>query len=260
MMKSAKAICVCVLAGAVPLFFAGRAGTADTDLSTSAAVTRAEAPAPPRLLFDRMTQDFGMAKQGEKVVRRFGFANVGGSDLVIGSLKSTCGCTAAVASTGPYRPGERGEVEVSYDSRGKVGFAHKEVEVFSNASNLSQTLTIQGTVLEEGSHPMIAASDVLFSGSCAQCHALPAQGKKGKELYDAVCFLCHDFPQEGGKKQIAAGRNDLAKMGNKQLKRLISKGIARSSMPGFDVHSKGPLTEDQIDSLVEYLASIREKK
>src|SRR5947209_1999120 len=69
----------------------------------------ATAPAPsqaaPQITFDHTVFDFGRVKQGEKPTHSFGFSNSGNWDLVIEKVRTTCGCTAAVASTGPYRPG-----------------------------------------------------------------------------------------------------------------------------------------------------------
>lgn len=221
--------------------------------------TAAAPSGPPVIQFSSTTFDFGRIMQGDQVKHAFEFTNAGGSDLVISDLRTTCGCTAAVASTGPYHPGEKGQIGVSYDSRAKVGYAHKEVEVFSNSTGSPHLLTLVGVVLDQ-EHPKFTPGEVLFSGSCAQCHSIPAKGKKGKELYEAVCALCHDFPQTTGRKYVAPDRRRLAELPNRKLKRIISKGLARTSMPAFAYRRRGPLTKEQIDSLVEYLASLRENK
>lgn len=211
-----------------------------------------------RMLFDEALYNFGRIKQGEKVSKYFSFKNDGNGDLLIRDLKSSCGCTAAVASSGPYRPGESGKVEVNYDSRGKFGHVVKEVKVVSNASNSPQTIAVEGMVFAD-MHPSKTGTEALFSGSCAECHAVPAKGKKGAELYDAVCYMCHDFPQDHGKKWVAPDRVSLSRLSKSQLKRLIAKGIPQTSMPGFSDHSGGPLSKEQIESLVEYLHSIQKE-
>jgi cytochrome c5 len=160
----------------------------------------------PRIEVSSPTFDFGQIMQGDPVKHVFEFHNAGGSDLIINNLHTTCGCTAATASNGPFPPGGKGQIEVSYDSRAKVGFAHKEVEVLSNAEGSPHLLTLTGVVLED-EHPKMVASDVLFAGSCAQCHAVPAKGKSGQELYDSVCAICHDFPQKTGRKYVAPERS-----------------------------------------------------
>lgn len=196
---------------------------------------------------------------GEQVTKKFEFRNNGNEDLVIQQLRTTCGCTAAVASTGPYAPGASGSIEASYDSRGKIGFATKEIQVVTNDPRGPQILRLEGTVLAE-EHPAKSPADILFTGNCASCHSLPAQGKKGKALYDAVCYLCHDFPTEHGKPRIAPSKEAMSTISKKRLKRLISEGIPNTSMPGFAHSVKGPLTKEQIDSLVEYILSLQKKK
>lgn len=226
-------------------------------VSSGVAVSTGEVPDQAQIVFDETLYDFGRIKQGERVTKNFGFVNNGKAELVIAQLKTTCGCTAAVASTGPYPPGERGVIQVNYDSRGKFGHVLKDIKVFSTGRDSPQTITIEGTVFAD-QHPTMTAADVLFSGSCADCHASPAKGKLGAALYDAVCYLCHDFPQTTGKKWIAPDRNALSKLSKSKLKRLITEGIHNSSMPGFGDHAGGPLSKEQVESLAEYLISVRQ--
>lgn len=216
-------------------------------------------PTHAEIFFPEPVYNFGRIQTGEQVTKKFEFKNKGKEDLVIERLQTTCGCTAAVASTGPYAPGASGSIEVSYDSRGKIGFAVKEVHVISNDPRGPQVLRMEGTVLAD-THPTKSAADVLFSGKCAECHSLPAQGKVGKTLYDAVCYLCHDFPPEHGKPRIAPSKEAMATISKKRLKRLISEGIPNTSMPGFAHSAGGPLSKEQVDSLVEYILSLQKKK
>ncbi|MBI2916149.1 MAG: DUF1573 domain-containing protein [Elusimicrobia bacterium] len=222
----------------------------------SESMTLISTASAPRMQFEETLHDFGRAQPDEKVKHAFIFKNTGGSDLILGSIKPTCGCTAATASTGPYRPGESGAIDVTYDSRGKVGFALKEVRVFSNDPQSPATLSVQGVVLA-AAHPQKTVGDALFSGSCAECHSLPARDKSGGKLYDAVCSICHDFPQSLGKNAVAPDRGTMSKLSKRSLKKLITHGAPNSSMPGFGYRAGGPLTEDQIQSLVEYIESLR---
>lgn len=210
-----------------------------------------------RLTFVEEVHDFGVVIQGQNVKSRFEFKNTGTGNLIIYETQTACGCTAVIASTGPFRPGETGFIEVSYDTRGKIGHAYKDVKVLSNDPLSPATIAIEGTV-SSGEHPTMAAGDVLFSGSCAQCHAVPAKGKRGIELYDAACAICHD-PPPGSKKVLAGPRDALSQISKKRLKEVISKGIHYTSMPGFSHSSGGPLTKRQIRSLIKYLRSIRSK-
>ncbi len=211
--------------------------------------------AQPELQFDTTAYDFGVVRQEDPVKHTFAFKNAGKGDLVLQSIKTTCGCTAATASTGPFRSGDSGALEASYDTRGKFGHTQKEIRVFSNDPRSPHVLMISGTVTES-MHPTKAPGEVIFKGSCAECHVAPAKGKSGKELYDAACFMCHDSPQQHGRNAIAPDLAALSKLSDADLKRIISHGMAGTSMPGFLTKKGGPLSKQQVQSLVEYIRSL----
>ncbi len=213
----------------------------------------------PKIQFEENSYEFGRVWQGAKVTHKFNFRNVGNADLILGEVKPTCGCTAAVASTGPFRPGESGSIELTYDSHGKVGLATKDAKVFSNDPDSPHPLVMEGLVFSE-THMDKSSADVIFTGSCAECHSLPSKNKTGQALYESACYICHDFPQSAGKKPIAADMKSLAQMSKKHLKRATSQGIPNTSMPGFHNRSGGPLSKEQIDSLIEFLNSIKSQK
>ena len=52
----------------------------------------------PDLQFDTTRYDFGVVKQDDPVKHQFNFKNAGRGELVLQSIKTTCGCTAATAS------------------------------------------------------------------------------------------------------------------------------------------------------------------
>ncbi len=210
----------------------------------------------PALQFDTTAYDFGVVKQDDPVKFGFKFRNAGKGDLILESIKTSCGCTAASSSSGPFKPGESSVVEASYTTSGKFGHTQKEIKVFSNDPRSPHSLMITGTVTE-ASHPMKATGEFLFAGSCAECHAKPAKGKQGKELYDAACFMCHDLPQSKGKNMIASDQNSLAQILKSDLKRMIANGLKGTSMPGFATKHGGPLSKDQIQSLVDYIQSLK---
>ena len=210
-----------------------------------------------RILFEQPRFDFGRIGQGETLRKKFEFKNVGNADLVIRETKTSCGCTAALASTAPVHPNESGAVDVAYDSRGKFGHVYKDVKIFSNDPASPSTIAIEGVVTAP-MHPAMGPGDVLFAGSCAECHSIPAKGKTGKELYDSVCAICHD-PPANSHKFIAASRHSMSQISRRDLKNAISKGVPNSSMPAFSDSSSGPLSKEQIKSLADYLYSIRVK-
>lgn len=232
-------------------------GNLQQDLARQEKVLEDSIPKIPRMEFKDKLYNFQVVSQGDPVRYDFEFVNGGDGDLQILSLKSTCGCTAATASSGPYRPGEAGSVQVTYDTRGKLGYTTKEITVVTNDPLSPHVLTIEGTVNLKEDHPPVKPGEVLFQGSCAQCHSTPSRGKAGKELYDSTCHMCHDFPQENGRKWVAPNKFSLAKNSKRKLRKIISGGVPYSSMPAFALDQAGPLTKTQIDSLVDYIHSLR---
>lgn len=87
----------------------------------------------PVMEFETEKHDYGLIMQGEKVAHTFKFKNAGGSDLIISSASSTCGCTVPTFSKEPIKPGQTGKVEVVFDSTNRSGAIHKQVKILTNA-------------------------------------------------------------------------------------------------------------------------------
>ncbi|AIG29444.1 hypothetical protein IA01_02695 [Flavobacterium psychrophilum] len=76
--------------------------------------------------------DFGEIMQGDKVSHIFKFKNVGKGDLVILEAKASCGCTVPEWTKTPIKSGESGEVNVIFNSQGKIGQQQKTVTLTTN--------------------------------------------------------------------------------------------------------------------------------
>jgi hypothetical protein len=125
---------------------------------TSHAESEAAVPAPatptlsgpPRLVFSESVFDFGKVEQGAQVNHLFRFTNQGGQDLRIESVKTSCGCTAAVISSEVIGPGQEGTISATFDTTRFSGEKAKSVSVYSNDPSLSvTTLTLQGEITVE---------------------------------------------------------------------------------------------------------------
>lgn len=91
--------------------------------------------ASAKIEFKDDTVDYGKIENGSNGVRTFTFKNTGNAPLVITNVKSSCGCTVPKKPTAPIAPGEKGEIEVKYDTK-RTGFIRKTITVTSNASNV----------------------------------------------------------------------------------------------------------------------------
>ncbi len=86
----------------------------------------------PKFEFKRTTFDFGAINPGEIVSHTFKFKNVGGSDLIIAKVTSSCGCTVPKYTDKPIKPGEEGLIEAIFDSAGRTGMQHKTLTIMAN--------------------------------------------------------------------------------------------------------------------------------
>jgi len=199
----------------------------------------------PRISFTTDHHDFGNVLQGKTVEYTFRFENKGTEDLLIKEVTTSCGCTAALVSSNTVKPGENGEITVSYDSQGRAGAVSRTITVVSNdLVEPVKELTITATVTSS-MHTTFNVNESLFSDKCGACHFSPALNKKGKELYDAVCTFCHG--------RTAVGLERLKVMEMDVIKEITRNGIAGTEMPAWIKEQGGPLDEEQIRSLSNFI-------
>jgi len=158
--------------------------------------------------------------------------------------------------------GSNGVIHVTMNLAGKGGTIIKTVTVVTDkgTKHLLVRTTIEplptSTAMAPGTreqNQMLAMADrqMVFRGECANCHAEPAKGKLGKDLYAAVCGVCHDAPHRANMVpdlKVAKQERDAAYWRN-----WIRDGRPGSLMPAFTVAAGGNLTDEQIGSLVEHL-------
>jgi len=93
--------------------------------------------------------DFGKVTDGEKVEFKYRFKNTGTKPLLITNASASCGCTVPQKPDKPISPGDTGFIKVVFDSKGRVGSAHKTINVIANARPLFPTLSLTGEVLKK---------------------------------------------------------------------------------------------------------------
>lgn len=101
--------------------------------------------------FDKTTHDFGAFSVKSPVQTcTFTFTNVGDKDLVINQAMASCGCTVPEYTKKPVKPGEKGEIKVTYNGTGKFpGHFKKSITVMSNSEVEKIRLYIEGYMTEE---------------------------------------------------------------------------------------------------------------
>jgi hypothetical protein len=91
--------------------------------------------------------DFGEITEGDKVKYTFNITNNGNSDLIIRRVKASCGCTAVNPSKNIVKNGEKTELNVVFNSKGKRGRQNKSITVITNDPKQPTTiLRVTGNV------------------------------------------------------------------------------------------------------------------
>ncbi len=99
-----------------------------------------------KMTFDEEEFDFGEVAQGDVVEHVFKFTNTGKVPLLISNARSTCGCTVPEWPKELIEPGERGEVMVKFDTRGKSNEQQKPVTIMANTYPTTNKVLLKGFV------------------------------------------------------------------------------------------------------------------
>jgi hypothetical protein len=101
----------------------------------------------PSVVVESNVFDFGNIKEGESPSFLYKLTNTGKSDLIIRSVKASCGCTA-VKNESIVKPGATTDVKATFNSKGKRGRQNKTITVITNDPNNSTIqLRVIGNVL-----------------------------------------------------------------------------------------------------------------
>ena len=108
-----------------------------------------QAWADSKIKFETLTHDFGTIQEADgDATIVFKFKNEGDSPLLITRAQASCGCTSPEFTKKPLKPGETGEVKVTYHAKGRPGPFDKSVYVYSNDKATERVmLTITGNVI-----------------------------------------------------------------------------------------------------------------
>ncbi|MBV6442590.1 MAG: hypothetical protein EPGJADBJ_04308 [Saprospiraceae bacterium] len=89
--------------------------------------------------------DFGELRQGKPASFVFQFKNALSDTIVLQTVRTTCGCTAARYTEDPIPPGATGEITVEYDAY-QSGSFNKKIRVFFDKQKKAEILWIRGVV------------------------------------------------------------------------------------------------------------------
>lgn len=100
--------------------------------------------------FDKMIHNFGTFSENQPTQKCvFTFTNVGTAPLIINQAVASCGCTIPSYTKAPIKPGEKGEIKVTYNGTGAFpGHFKKTITVRTNGVTELTRLYIEGVMSE----------------------------------------------------------------------------------------------------------------
>ncbi len=113
---------------------------------TAEGISKKDAEKMPVITFETTHYDFGDVIPGERLTYSFKFKNTGKSNLIIYSSEATCGCTTSTPPKAPIRPGETGEIQVTFDSKSQKGQVTKRILVAANTYPAENIISISANV------------------------------------------------------------------------------------------------------------------
>ncbi len=99
--------------------------------------------------FEEKEFDWGTITQDDKVSYVFVFTNTGNEPLLIKNAKGSGGCTVPQWPKAPIAPGEKGEMKVVFNSKGKMGKQSKRVTITANTDPAQTFVTVKGEIIKE---------------------------------------------------------------------------------------------------------------
>lgn len=188
---------------------------------------------------------------------KFAVKNLTGQVLHL-RASASCGCTTPTLEKNTLDPAESTSLSVSIDTSMKQDSVTKTVTIHSDDASESRT-ELKLTMLVTDPHANMSSESgakIFTDQHCASCHVARGEGKFGRELFNADCAMCHGPKAEGAVGPALFGpyqKKEYAQF----MKNIVEKGSAtHRSMPGFLDTNGGPLTPNQVQSILDYLAAL----
>ena len=96
----------------------------------------------PQISFTEEIYDLGIVAKGAKKIYSFSFQNIGNADLIIAGVESDCGCVVTDFPKEPIMPGERGQINILFDSADESGKKVVNMVVYTNTRIPKKELSI----------------------------------------------------------------------------------------------------------------------
>jgi len=243
----------------------------------AAAAPTAAAPAAPQppletlLSFDANEKEVTVTNGTSEAHFSFSLTNISSGPVTVNYVQTSCGCTVAKLPSSPWTlaPKEGGEISATMQLAGTPTGGQKVKTLTVNSDKGSKQLLVKATILpdaatmtenDRANNASLAKADrqAVFKGGCIQCHVTPARDvgghdKLGQPLYVAVCGVCHEAEHQAS---FVPNLHRIAEPTSADFWRnWITHGKPGSLMPAFAKAEGGILSNEQIESLVQYLTA-----
>lgn len=208
------------------------------------------------------TLHIGTFFDDQPLMYHFDFENLSPGNITDIKLTTSCGCTTVKYTGDTLAPTEKFPVEVNVDLAGKRGKITKGIVATFKKGGIEfeKEFTLSFIVKKNvAAHQAANLKNVLFDEKCGSCHAKPAEGKFGKELFVAVCAFCHGENAQGAMAMGFTNVNYYRTFDINKIRDVIENGTPQGEMPGFSKPQGGPLDEKQIETLIGYFQNLKAK-
>jgi cytochrome c553 len=187
-----------------------------------------------------------------EVTHVYKLVNTGDDSLTISDVSTSCGCTVTLIDKKQIASGDTARLKVTLDPKGKgIGEIEKTIWITSNSrTNPYDSLTISAQIQAVHAKAMMTVKNI-FAGDCRKCHVIKGEGKLGVDLFNADCLMCHTTSPKSHAPHL--GKLMGLDVHDSTLYRMIAEGKPSTNMPAYATAHGGPLSEEQIASLVTML-------
>lgn len=107
-------------------------------------LTASHVQGQPEMKISDRVQKFAKTAEGQPLHFVYLFQNSGDHPLIINEAKVSCECTEVTFPSAPIAPGQSDSILVDFDTRGKIGYQERKIEIKSNAAPV--VLVFKGVV------------------------------------------------------------------------------------------------------------------
>ncbi len=221
--------------------------------------------------FDAETKEVSVTNGTTEAHFAFNLTNISSGEILVNFVQTSCGCTVAKLPSQPWKlaPKDHGEISATMQLAGTPPGGSKTKTLTINSDKGTKAVYVKATILPDApsmsgmdrtNNLRMAAADrqAVFKGDCMRCHVATAKDsaghdKMGQELYAAVCGICHDAEHQAS---FVPNLHRLPEPTSAEFWRnWILHGKAGTLMPAFTKAEGGILSDEQTESLVQYLTA-----